>query len=115
VLARRTVVALAVIVIASVPFAAFAVISGQVAASSWALLGGAAVLMNLIIGGRTIAYLTPAVVLFTGSSIADVPKTDAQRLALTLIGCALILLASGVAVGWAHYQKAHSPLAAAES
>ena len=60
-------------------------------------------------------FVTPAVVLFTSSSIADVPKTDAQRLGFTLIGCALILLASGIALGWAHYQKTHSPLSAAES
>jgi uncharacterized membrane protein YccC len=50
-------------------------------------------------------FVTPAIVLFTSSSIADVPKTDAQRLGFTLIGCALILLASGIALGWAHYQK----------
>ena len=53
--------------------------------------------------------VTPTVVLFTSSSIADVHKTDAQRLGFTLIGCALILLASGVALGWAHYQQAQSP------
>ncbi len=58
VLARRTVIAVAVIVIASMPFAVFALISGQVAASSSAVLGGAAALTNLLFGGRTIAYLT---------------------------------------------------------
>ena len=58
VLARRTVVALTVIAIASVPFALFAVISGQVAASAWALLAGVASLMSLMIGGRPISFLT---------------------------------------------------------
>ena len=57
-LARRTVVAVAAIVIVSVPFAVFAGISGQVTASSWAALGGAVALTNLMIGGRAIAYLS---------------------------------------------------------
>ena len=52
-------------------------------------------------------FLTPAVVLFTATSIADVHKTDAQRLVFTLIGAALVLLASGIALGWAHYQQTH--------
>ncbi|MGY4772670.1 FUSC family protein [Kribbella sp. CWNU-51] len=57
-LARRTVVAVAAIVILSVPFAVFAAISGQVTASSWAPLGGVVALTNLMIGGRAIAYLS---------------------------------------------------------
>ena len=59
--------------------------------------------------------LTPIVVLFTSTSIADVATTDEQRLGFTLIGGALVLLASGIALGLARYQQAHSPLAAAES
>ena len=62
-----------------------------------------------------LTFLTPTVVLFTSTSIADVKTTDAQRLGFTLIGSALILLASGITLGWAHYQQAHSPPAAAES
>ncbi len=61
------------------------------------------------------AFMTPAVVLFTSTSIADVATTEAQRLGFTLIGAALVLLASAIALGWAHYQQAHSPLAAVES
>jgi heme/copper-type cytochrome/quinol oxidase subunit 3 len=60
-------------------------------------------------------FLTPTVVLFSSTSIADVTTTDAQRLGFTLIGSALILLASGITVWWAHYQQTHRPLAAAES
>ena len=60
-------------------------------------------------------FLTPTVVLFTSTSIADVATTDAQRLGFTLIGSALILLASGITLRWAHYQQTHSPSAAAES
>ena len=59
--------------------------------------------------------VTPTVVLFTSNSIADVHKTDAQRFAFTLIGCALILLASGIALGWAHYQQAQSPATMAKT
>ena len=51
--------------------------------------------------------LTPTVVLFSATSIADVDTTDAERLAFTLLGGALVLLASGIALGWAHYQQAH--------
>lgn len=59
--------------------------------------------------------VTPAVVLFTSTSIADVSKTGLQRLAFTLIGLAIILLASGVALGWARYQQAHGEVGAVES
>jgi Fusaric acid resistance protein-like len=59
-------------------------------------------------------FITPTVVLFTSTSIADVPATDKQRLVFTLIGSALILLASGITLRWAHYQETHSPAAAAE-
>jgi hypothetical protein len=110
VLARRTVIAVAVIVILSVPFAVFAAISGQVTAASWAALGGAVALTNLMIGGQAIAYsvfITPTVVLFTSTSIADVANTDRQRLTFTLIGSALVLLASGITLVWTRYQLAH--------
>ena len=60
-------------------------------------------------------FITPAVVLFTSTSIANVTTTDAQRLEFTLIGSALILLASVITLWWAHYQQAHSPSAATES
>ena len=59
--------------------------------------------------------LTPTVVLFSATSIADVKTTGRERLAFTLLGGALVLLASGIALGWAHYQQARSPLAAVES
>ncbi len=45
-------------------------------------------------------FITPTVVLFTSTSIADVTATDAQRVGFTLIGSALILLASGITLGW---------------
>jgi hypothetical protein len=57
--------------------------------------------------------VTPQVVLFTSTSIADVKTTDLQRLGFTVIGIALTLLASGIALGWAHYQQAHPSLASA--
>jgi len=44
--------------------------------------------------------VTPQVVLFTSTSIADVDTTDAQRLGFTVIALALILLASGIGLGW---------------
>ena len=51
--------------------------------------------------------VTPQVVLFASASVADVDMTDAQRLVFTLVGIALTLLASGVALGWAHYKQAN--------
>jgi len=53
------------------------------------------------------AFITPAVVLFSSTSVADVPSTDAKRLTLTLIGAALVLLASGITLLWARYQQTH--------
>jgi hypothetical protein len=54
-----------------------------------------------------VAFLTPALVLFSSTSIADVPKTDAQRLAFAIVALALALLASAVTVVWARYQQTH--------
>jgi uncharacterized membrane protein YccC len=53
------------------------------------------------------AFIAPAVVLFSSTSVADVDTTDAKRLTLTLIGAALVLLASGITLLWARYQQAH--------
>jgi hypothetical protein len=61
--------------------------------------------------GAFVAFLTPALVLFSSSSIADVPKTDAQRLAFALIAVGLALLASGITVAWARYQETHTSAA----
>lgn len=92
VLLRRIVVAVVVIVIASVPFAVFAVISGQAAASSWAVLGGAAAVTNLMIGGRQIAYL--AVGLMTALTpvaivSGSVPVAGAAVMAMMCFGVGL--------------------------
>ncbi len=61
------------------------------------------------------AFVVPVVVLLTSTSIADVEKTDAARLAAVLIGGALVLLATGITLGWAHYQPAHNPPADSET
>ena len=98
-------------------------IVASVSGSEAALLGIALVLLVIavviLLGPHSYvlytAFMTPAVVLFTSTSIADVATTEAQRLGFTLIGAALVLLASAIALGWAHYQQAHSPLAAVES
>ena len=57
--------------------------------------------------GLYMAFMTPSIVLFSSSSIATVTQTDRQRLGFTLIGAALVLLASGIAVAWARYQQTH--------
>jgi uncharacterized membrane protein YccC len=54
------------------------------------------------------AFMTPAVVLFSSSSVATVDITDAQRLGFTLAGAALVLLASGFTVLWARHQQPHT-------
>jgi uncharacterized membrane protein YccC len=163
VLARRTVVTVAAIVILSVPFAVFAgsngawlvltllavtpfgadthwkrtlgrvagTVTGVVIAAIVASVSGSeaellaiglvllVITVVIMLGPHSYVlysiFITPTVVLFTPTSIADVPTTDKQRLAFTLIGSALILLASGITLRWAHYQQTHSPSAAAES
>ena len=92
VLARRTVVAVAVIVIVSVPFAVFAVISGEAAASSSAVLGGVAALANLVYGGRAIAYLTVGLLTaLTPVAIVSgaVPVAGAALMAIMCFGVGL--------------------------
>jgi hypothetical protein len=44
--------------------------------------------------------VVPAVVLLNATSIADVDKTAAERLGSVVIGGALVLIASGIALGW---------------
>ena len=58
--------------------------------------------------GVYMAFMTPAVIMFDTASLADVAKTDAQRLAFTLIAAALVLLASAITVAWAHYQQSQT-------
>ena len=92
VLARRTVVAVAAIVILSVPFAVFAAISGQGAASSFAALGGATALTNLIYGGRPIAYLSAGLLTaLTPVAIVSgaVPVAGAGLMAIMCFGVGL--------------------------
>ena len=88
-LARRTVVAVALVVVASVPFAG---IRGEVAASSFALLGGGAALANLIYGGQAIAYLTVALLtVLTPVAIVSgaVPVSGAGLMAIMCFGVGL--------------------------
>jgi len=51
------------------------------------------------------AFMTPAVVVFSSTSVVNVELTDAQRLSFTLIGAGLVLLASGITVLWARHQQ----------
>ena len=57
-LLRRTVLAVIAIVVMCVPFAVFTVINHEVAASSWALFAGVTALVNYVLGGRGIGYLS---------------------------------------------------------
>jgi hypothetical protein len=99
---------------------AIAALVASISGSEAVLLGVGLVLTVLlvVIGLSPHSYflwtvvVTPTVVLFTSTSIADVKPTDAQRLGFTVIGLALTLLASGIALGWAHYQQAHPASAA---
>src|SRR6516225_7622957 len=89
---RRTVVAVGVIVIASVPFVGFAAISGQLEASSWAVLGGAVALANLMYGGRAIAYLSVGLLTaLTPIAIVSgaVPVAGAALMGLMCLGVGL--------------------------
>jgi len=52
------------------------------------------------------AVITPAFVLFT-SVISDVATSAEQRVVDTLVGAALVLLASAITVLWARQQQAH--------
>ena len=55
---RRTVLACVAILVLCVPFVVFALINHEVAASSWAALAGLTALVNYVLGGRAVAYLT---------------------------------------------------------
>ena len=55
---RRTVLACVAILVLCVPFAVFALINHEIAASSWAALAGLTALVNYVLGGRAVAYLT---------------------------------------------------------
>jgi hypothetical protein len=92
VLIRRTVVAVGVIVIASVPFVVFAAISGEVAAASLAVLGVAAVASSLLFGGQALAYLTVGLLTaLTPIAIVSgtVPVAGAALMALMCFGVGL--------------------------
>lgn len=89
VVARRTVVAVAVVAILCVPWAVLGVISGQGYAASWALAGGITALIVLLIGDTPIAY--PTVGLLTAlTPIAIVsgaiPVAGAALMALMCFG-----------------------------
>jgi hypothetical protein len=82
------------------------------------MLSGLAVFQNLMLGGRAIAYLTVGlltaltpIAIVSGSvpvaGAALMAITDAERLGFTLIGGALVLLSSTIALGWARFQQAH--------
>jgi len=58
------------------------------------------------------AVITPAFVLFTSVN-SDVATSAEQRVVDTLVGAALVLLASGITVLWARQQETHgAPLPA---
>jgi hypothetical protein len=94
---------------------AIAAIVASVASSEAVLLSAGLILMVItiviLLGPHSYflysVFITSAVVLFTATSIADVHKTAAERLGFTLAGGALILVASGITLGWAHYQQTH--------
>jgi len=89
VLARRTVIAVAVVAGLYVPFVVFAVVSGEVAASSFALMGGIAAVMSFLIGGRPIAYLSVGLLTaLTPIAIVSgtVPVAGAALMAIMCVG-----------------------------
>ena len=89
VLARRTVVAVALVAILCVPWAVLGVISGQRYAASWAMAGGITALVVLLIGGTPIAYLTVGLLTaLTPIAIVSgaVPVAGAALMALMCFG-----------------------------
>ena len=52
-----------------------------------------------------LAFLTPIEILISAGSAANVPITEVARLVYTVIGAALVLLASAIAILWARYRK----------
>jgi hypothetical protein len=56
-LVRRTIISLAVVLVLSVPYVLFALLSGQWAAASWTFLGDLTGLVGLLLGGEIVAYL----------------------------------------------------------
>ncbi|MFI6833104.1 FUSC family protein [Kribbella sp. NPDC050241] len=93
--ARRTGVAVVLIVTLYVPVVVFAVISGEPSVAGWAMLSGVAVFQNLMLGGRTIAYLTVGL-LTALTSIAIVSgSVPVAGAALMAIMCFWVGLSAG--------------------
>jgi hypothetical protein len=91
-LARRTVISIAVVVVLCVPFVVFGLLSGQMANASWALMGGIIGLVNLMVGGRGIGYLTVGLLtVLTPVAIVSgsVPLAGAGLMAMMCFGVGL--------------------------
>ena len=93
---------------------AVAAVVASLATNQTVLIGIGLVLMVIAVVIRTgpnywlyMAFMTPAIVLFSSTSGAEVDITGAQRLLDTLVGAALVLLASAIAVWWARQQQTH--------
>jgi len=92
VLIRRTLISVAVVVIASVPWALFGLLSGQWTAASWTTMGALTGLVGLLLGGVRVALLgalllavlTPVSILLGGTPVAG-----AALMALMCVGVGL--------------------------
>ena len=89
VLARRTVISLAVVLICSVPYALFAILSGQWATASWTTMGAITGLIGLLLGGLRVGLLgTALLIVLTPLSIVlgGIPAAGTALMALMCVG-----------------------------
>jgi hypothetical protein len=94
---------------------AVAAVVASLTTNQTVLIGIGLVLMVIALVIRTgprywlyMTFMTPAIVLFSATSGAGVDTSDAQRLLDTLIGAALVLLASAITLWWARHQQTNA-------
>jgi hypothetical protein len=91
-IAKRTVSAVVVVAVGCVPFVVLALITGEAAASSWAVFAALTGLLTYLVGGTAIGYLSVGlltVLVPTAIVVGAVPLAGAGLIAVLCFGAGL--------------------------